>query len=320
MFPKKSLAINFLGLNLKNPLLGFTGCFEATEPWFDFKKNTSWDINLLGGIVWKSLTYDMVFGNPMPHLKDANVANSFFNSVGLKSLGLQAFANEIVPIMQNKYPEQFLIVSVWAPDIKSFVKLCQAVSTLTFVKAIELNVSCPNVASKNYTPTTLSRLLNQVAQHLVVKKPLIVKLNPFCNGEKDQCCGFLKMVKAAEKAGAAAITLINAIPSLCIDIYKNCSVFKNMIVGYSGSAIKPIALKYVYQARQVTNLPIIGSGGIFTWEDVVAFLLVGASCVLLSSSLIKADQHFLNNLLIGLQNYCDLYQMDLASLIGTLAN
>lgn len=259
------LEVNLPGINLKNPIMPASGCFGYGD---SFAKH--YDLGILGALIIKSTTLEERIGNPAPQYvhRDRDV----LNSVGLKNPGVEAVLQEKLP-----YLEQFdvpIIASVAGSTEEDYIEMCQRIGTAPNVKAIELNISCPNVKEGGVAfgtdPEVAARLTRRCKE--VTDLPIYVKLTP-------NVTDIVQIAKAVEEAGADAISMINTITSMAFDLESRKPILGNLTGGLSGPGLKHVALRMVYQVSHAVNIPIIGIGGISTVEDVLEMLIAGASAI-----------------------------------------
>ena len=258
--PDLSVAVG--GLVLKNPVIAAAGTFG-----FGAEYTQIYDVSCLGGICTKGLTLRPRQGNPPPRLWETPCG--LLNSIGLENPGVEAFLREELPRMRGLGTA--VIANVWGETPEEYGELAERLSD-SGVDAIELNLSCPNVPGgriRGGVPEEVARIVELCRR--VCEKPLWVKLPP----EGD----VLGAARAAEQAGADAITAGNTFRALAIDIEKGRPAFAAGIGGLSGPAIKPIALRVVYELSQKLKIPVIGCGGITSWKDAVEFIMAGAHAV-----------------------------------------
>ena len=256
------LSVAVGGLVLKNPVIAASGTFG-----FGAEYARLYDVSVLGGICTKGLTLRPRQGNPPPRLWETPCG--LLNSIGLENPGVDAFIEEELPRMRQLGTR--LIANVWGETPQEYRKLAGRLSR-SDVDAVELNLSCPNVPGgkiRGSFPEEVARIVGLCRR--VCEKPIWVKLPP----EGD----VLGSARAAERAGADAITASNTFRALAIDIEKGRPVFAGRIGGLSGPAIKPIALRVVYELSREVDVPVIGCGGIVSWEDAVEFIMAGAHAV-----------------------------------------
>ncbi|KAA6318417.1 Dihydroorotate dehydrogenase B (NAD(+)) catalytic subunit, partial [termite gut metagenome] len=224
----------------------------------------------VGGIIVKVTTLNRREGNPYPRM--AETPSGMLNAVGLQNKGIDYFVNRIYPRIKSIHTN--IIVNVSGSTIEDYVKTAEIVNELDDVPAIELNISCPNVKQGGmaFGITTKGAAEVTEAVRSVYRKTLIVKLSP-------NVTDITEIAKAAEGSGADSISLINTILGMAIDAERRRPVLSTVTGGLSGAAIKPIALRMVWQVANTVNIPIIGLGGIMSWKDAVEFLLAGASAI-----------------------------------------
>jgi dihydroorotate dehydrogenase (NAD+) catalytic subunit len=259
------LATNLCGIQLRNPILAASGTFGYGIEFAELL-----DLNQLGGIVTKGLSRDPIAGNPSPRLW--HTQGGMINSVGLQNIGVCAFVEQKLPrLRQYAVP---VIANVFGFKDDEYLDVIRVLEDAEGIAAYELNVSCPNTKqggiSFSSDPGVLADLVAQVRREASL--PLIVKLSP--NVARIQ-----PFAKAAEDSGADAISLVNTFVSLAIDVRTRAARIGAGFGGLSGPAIKPLALRLVYEAAQAVKIPVIGLGGIATGEDAAEFLMAGARAV-----------------------------------------
>lgn len=259
------LQVNLPGLHLKNPIIPASGCFG-----FGREYAALYDLSMLGGIAIKSATLHKRFGNPTPRV--AETSGGMLNAIGLQNPGVDI-------IMENELPwlAQFdteIIANIAGASEEEYVAVIQKLNTSDTVKAYELNISCPNVKHGGIGLGSDAKLAAHVTRlaKAAAQKPLYVKLSP-------NVTNIVEIAKAVEAAGADGIVLINTLLGMRLDLHSARPILANTTGGLSGPAIKPIAIRMVYQVFQEVNIPIIGVGGITCAEDVLEFLYAGASAV-----------------------------------------
>jgi len=260
------LATDFCGLRLKNPILASSGTFG-----YGLEFASLLDLNALGGFVVKGLSREPIQGNPPPRLVET--AAGMLNSVGLQNVGVRAFIAEKLPQLAKLDTAVFANVFGYQPE--DYVEVLQALEGAEGLAGYELNVSCPNTKCGGMQFAADPRLLSEVvgmARKAVRRRPLIVKLSP-------NVTDIAQMATAAEAAGADALSLVNTLVGLAVDARTRKPSLGAGFGGLSGPAIKPIALRMVYQASQAVRIPVIGLGGVSSAEDVAEFLLCGAVAV-----------------------------------------
>lgn len=258
------LETKLFGVSFQNPVMVASGTFGYGQEMAKF-----YDLNLLGAVVTKTITKEPRSGNPPTRITET--ASGMLNTIGLQNPGIDKFISEEV-----KFLEPFtvpLIVNIAGHSADEFVELAERLNGIEKIVAIELNLSCPNVAGGLDFSTDTGRCDQVVrAVRKVSKKPIIAKLSPNVTNIQD-------IAKAAEGAGADSISVINTVLGMSIDIWRKKTKLSAGMGGLSGPAIKPIAVRIVWQIAEVVKVPIIGIGGIMTWEDAVEFFLAGASAI-----------------------------------------
>ncbi|WAM32810.1 dihydroorotate dehydrogenase [Caldicellulosiruptor morganii] len=257
------LEVEISGVKFKNPIIAASGTFGFGR---EFSKLI--DLNLFGGISTKGITLKKRTGNPQPRL--CEVYGGIINSVGLENPGVEAFLNEELPFLRRF--DTKIIANINGFSKEEFVELAKIVSPL--VDMLEVNLSCPNVKEGGMVfgkdPDKVYEITKEVKK--VSACPVIVKLTP-------NVTDITELAKAAEKAGADAISLINTISAMAIDIETRRPLIKMVTGGLSGPAIKPIAIRMVYECFQKVKIPIIGMGGIMSYKDAIEFFLAGATAI-----------------------------------------
>lgn len=261
----KRLNINIGSLFLTNPVMTASGTFGYGEEYEDFM-----DISQLGGIVVKGTTWENREGNAYPRL--AETPSGMINAVGLQNKGIEYFCENIYPRIKGK--NKNTIVNVSGSCIEDYCKVAEKVALLEDIPAIELNISCPNVKHGGMTFGVDKNLASELVGEIrkIYKKHLIVKLSP-------NVTNIVEIAQSVEKAGADSLSLINTVLAMAVDSEKQKPIISTVTGGLSGPAIKPIALRCVWQVAHNVNIPVIGMGGIQSASDTIEFLLVGASAV-----------------------------------------
>jgi dihydroorotate dehydrogenase (NAD+) catalytic subunit len=302
------LSVNLAGLRLANPTLTCSGTCGYAFEYADFM-----DLSRLGAFVTKSITREERAGNEPARIVE--VRAGMLNAIGLANVGLERFLSEKVPLLrQMPCP---VIVNVAGHSFDDYVETCGAMEGLDCVAGVELNVSCPNVKDGLTFGTHPGRLKELTAQvkKVLPSKPLIVKLSP--NVED-----VTVTARATVEGGADALSLVNTFTAMAIDIHKRKPRLANVTGGLSGPAIKPIAIHMVSRVYRTVaksaGVPIIGMGGVQSWQDAVEFILAGASAVAIGTALF-VDPATPNKICDGLTNYLSTHKIErLSDLIGAL--
>lgn len=301
---KPNLSVQIASLTLKNPVITASGTFGYGEEYSEF-----FDIGRLGAIVVKGLSIKPKKGNPPPRIIETPAG--MLNSIGLQNIGIDAFINDKLPFL-SKF-NTAIIVNFFGDTLDEYIKAAEILSTTEGIHALEMNVSCPNKEANWCLFGTNPEMLKQVISMVrnVTTKPLIVKLSP-------NVTDIGLMAKIAQEAGADAISLINTLTGMCVDIKKRMPVLSNITGGLSGPAIRPVAVRMVWEASKAVKIPIIGMGGIMTYRDALEFLIVGAKAVAIGTA------NFINPLttikiIEGIENFMKEEGLfDINQLIGSL--
>ena len=253
------------GLMIKNPVMTASGTFGYGTEYTDFI-----DLARLGGIVVKGTTLHHREGNPYPRM--AETPSGMLNAVGLQNKGVDYFIEHIYPTISNY--DTAVIVNVSGSQIEDYITTAERLNALAHIPAIELNISCPNVKEGGMAFGVTCAGASSVvrAVRAVYDKALIVKLSP-------NVTDVTEIARAVEAEGADAISMINTLLGMAIDAEKRRPILSTITGGLSGPAVKPVALRMVWQTAQVVNVPIIGMGGIATATDAIEFLLAGATAI-----------------------------------------
>lgn len=259
------LSVNIGELHMKNPVMTASGTFGYGEEYADFM-----DISRIGGIIVKGTTLHKREGNPYPRM--AETPSGMLNAVGLQNKGVHYFVEHIYPRIKDI--QTCMIVNVSGSTIDDYMKTAEIINELVNIPAIELNISCPNVKQGGMafgiTPQGAEEVVKAVRS--VYKKTLIVKLSP-------NVTDVTEIARAVESAGADSVSLINTLLGMAIDAERKRPVLSTITGGMSGAAVKPIALRMVWQVARAVKIPVIGLGGIMNWKDAVEFMLAGASAI-----------------------------------------
>lgn len=296
--------VTIAGVTLKNPVMTGSGTFGSGMEYGEFV-----DLNRLGAVVTKGVANVPWPGNPTPRV--AEVYGGMLNAIGLQNPGIEVFCERDIPFLAQY--DTKMIVNVCGKTVEDYVAVVDRLATEKAVSMLEINVSCPNVKEGaiafGQKADALYNITKEIKAH--AKQPIIMKLSP-------NVTDITEMAKAAEAAGADAISLINTLTGMKIDIHKRKFALANKTGGMSGPAIKPVAVRMVYQAAQAVNIPIIGMGGIATAEDAIEFILAGATAVSVGA------MNFVNpyttvEVVEGIERYMQQYGVEnLTDLIGAV--
>ena len=283
-----NLAVDIGALKIKNPVMTASGTFGYGEEYADYV-----DLNRLGAIVVKGLSLKPRLGNPPPRIMET--ASGMLNAVGLQNIGVDVFIEEKLPFLQKH--DVAVIANIYGESYLEYQKVARKLSSVKGVHALEVNVSCPNVKKGGLSfgadPKAAAEVTRRVKGE--TNLPVIVKLTP-------NVTDIAAIAQAVEKAGADAVSLINTLAGMSVDLKTRMSHLKNITGGLSGPAIKPVALRMVWQVVQRVSIPVIGIGGIMNAEDALEFLILGAKAVQIGTA------NFINpratlNIIDGIQNY-----------------
>ena len=292
------------GLMIKNPVMTASGTFGYGTEYTDFI-----DLARLGGIVVKGTTLHHREGNPYPRM--AETPSGMLNAVGLQNKGVDYFIEHIYPTISNY--DTAVIVNVSGSQIEDYITTAERLNALAHIPAIELNISCPNVKEGGMAFGVTCAGASSVvrAVRAVYDKTLIVKLSP-------NVTDVTEIARAVEAEGADAISMINTLLGMAIDAEKRRPVLSTITGGLSGPAVKPVALRMVWQTAQVVNVPIIGMGGIATATDAIEFLLAGATAIEVGTYNF-VDPAATIQIVEGIENYMLRHGFsNITELIGTL--
>jgi len=297
-----SLAVSVGGLTLKNPILTASGCFGYGLEYDDF-----YDVAELGGICTKGLSLNPRAGNPPERICETPAG--MLNAIGLANVGVEAFCSEKLPRLRERGVT--VVANIFASSIADFVAITERLNRETGVAAIELNVSCPNVSEGGIEFGKDARMCGEVtrAVRAATKLPVWVKMSP-------EAGSIVGVAKACEEAGADAITAINTIRGMSIDVEQNKLRLANRTGGFSGPALRPIALRIVWEIAGAVSIPVIAIGGVSTTRDALEFMAAGATAVQVGTANF-VDPSAAKRVLDGLRAYCETRGVDAQALIGT---
>jgi dihydroorotate dehydrogenase (NAD+) catalytic subunit len=259
------LNIELPGLTLKNPIMPASGCFGFGREYSQF-----YDLSKLGAIMIKATTVEPRFGNPTPRV--AETSSGMLNAIGLQNPGLEKVVGKELPwLSQYDVP---IIANVAGSLEEDYIEVASQISKASNVHALELNISCPNVKTGGIAFGTIPEVAKQLTRKVkeVSEVPVYVKLSP-------NVTNIVEMAKAVEDGGADGLTMINTLVGMRLDLKTGKPILANRTGGLSGPAIKPVALRMIYEVSQAVGIPIIGMGGIESAEDVIEFFYAGASAV-----------------------------------------
>lgn len=267
------ISVKLPGLELKNPLMPASGTFGFG----DVPAAKKFDLNELGALVIKTTTPEARIGNPQPQI--AVLDEGILNSVGLTNPGVDQVISEKLSALRTNYPKLPIIASVGGESEAGYIEVARKLAASGKVNALEINFSCPNVTEGGMTFGVQPKLVEELTAGIkqVVDLPIYIKMTP-------NVTSVTEIAKAAEAGGADGLSMINTVTGMRINIETRKPCLGNNIGGYSGAGVKPIALYQINQVRQVTDLPIIGMGGIASAQDVVEFMLAGANAVAVGSA------------------------------------
>ncbi len=290
-------------MEMKNPVTVCSGTFGYGREFSQF-----FDLSKLGGIITKGTSLKPKNGNPPPRV--CETASGMLNAIGLQNPGVEYFAQNDLPFLR-KYDTK-VIVNACGNSIEEYVELCKILNTLD-IDGVELNLSCPNVKEGcmafGNSYEGVKSVTSQVRK--VLDKPLIVKLTP-------NVTDIVSIAKAVEDAGADGVSLINTLLAMKIDIYKKAPVLANVTGGLSGPAIKPVAVRMVYQVAHAVKIPILGMGGIMNGEDAVEFMLAGATAISIGAGNF-IDPYTSVKTVDGIENYMKQQKIeDIHEIIGVV--
>ena len=268
------LAVNLPGLKMKNPVMPASGTFGFG----DVPQARKYDLNRLGAIVIKTTTPQARTGNPQPQIAVLN--DGVLNSVGLTNPGVNLVAGEKIPHLKHQYPDLPLVASIGGASVEDYVMVTERLAATGLVDALELNISCPNVKHGGMafgTDPQVAEKLTKAVKAASGDVPVYVKLTP-------NVTDIVEIAQAVEAGGDDGLSMINTLLGMKINLKTRKPVLGNIMGGLSGTAIKPLAIRMIYQVSHAVNIPIIGEGGISSAEDVIEFFLAGASAVQVGSA------------------------------------
>lgn len=285
-----NLSVNIAGILMKNPVMVASGTFGYGEEYAPYV-----NINKLGAIIVKGLSLTPRNGNPPPRIVETEAG--MLNSIGLQNIGINTFINEKLPFFK-KYDTK-VIVNFFGDSIDEYCEVAKMAGSAPGIHGLEMNISCPNKQEEwlefGTNPDLTFRVVSAVRKN--TNLPLIVKLSP-------NVTDITVIARSAAEAGADAISLINTLSGMAIDIETRRPKLANIIGGLSGPAIKPVAIKMVWQVARSIKLPVIGIGGIMTYKDAIEFMIAGASAVQVGTANF-VDPAVTEKIIDGLKLYCE---------------
>lgn len=295
--------VNIAGVEFKNPVMTASGTFGSGMEYGEFL-----DLNKLGAVVTKGVANVPWEGNPTPRV--AEVYGGMLNAIGLQNPGIDVFIERDIPFLRQY--DTKIIVNVCGKTVEDYVEVVERLGD-TDIHMLEINVSCPNVKEGaiafGQKADALYHITSEVKKH--AKQPVIMKLSP-------NVTDIAEMARAAEAAGADALSLINTITGMKIDIHKRQFALANKTGGMSGPAIKPVAVRMVYQTAQAVRIPVIGMGGIANAEDAIEFLLAGAAAVSVGAANF-VNPYATEEIVSGIEAYMERYGVkEIQELIGAV--
>lgn len=299
-----NLNIKIGSLLLKNPVLTASGTFGYGEEFSDF-----FDIDKLGGYIVKGTTLEPREGNPYPRMVET--PSGMLNAVGLQNKGIDHFINDIYPRIKKFNSE--LIVNVSGAKIEDYVKVCERIKSQTDIRAVEINISCPNVKQGGMafgtTPEGAASVTKAVRK--AFNGTVIVKLSP-------NVTDIAEIAKAVEAEGADAVSLINTLMGMAIDVERQKPYLSTITGGLSGPAVRPIAVRMVWQVAKAVNIPVVGLGGIMNGRDAIEFILAGATAIEVGTANF-IDPAVTIKIIDYIENYCVRHGVnDINELIGAI--
>lgn len=302
---KTDMRVQFAGIELVNPVLAASGTFGYG---IEFEEIVS--LEKIGGFVSKGISREPMAGNAAPRIIET--AAGMMNAIGLQNIGVKAFIEKKLPELR-RYPKCAVIVNVFGNQVEDYLEVIRQLNDAEGIAAYELNASCPNTHHGGMVFGTDQASLDELVwrSKQIATRPVIVKLSP-------NVTSIPAMARCAQTAGADALSLVNTFVALAIDIETRKPRIANVTAGLSGPAIKPIALRMVWEAAKAVKIPVLGMGGITTPEDAVEFLIAGATAVQVGTAS-YADPRAVERIAKGVEHWCTRHHVEKVSdLIGTL--
>lgn len=299
------LKVNIGGLVFKNPVLTASGTFGFGEEFADFV-----DLNCLGGVIVKGTTLEPRQGNDYPRM--AETPSGMLNAVGLQNKGVDYFIDTIYPRLK-KYPDMETIVNVSGSRIEDYAEVCRRLNERTDIRAVEINISCPNVKQGGmaFGTTTAGAAAVTKAVREAFDKTLIIKLSP-------NVTDITEIARAVEAEGADAVSMINTLMGMAVDVERRRPKLSTVTGGLSGPAVRPVAVRMVWQTYKAVKIPIIGLGGIMSANDALEFIMAGATAVQVGTANF-VDPSVTEKIVDGLAEYCRRHgETSIRNLIGCI--
>lgn len=298
-----NMKVDLCGVTLNNPVMTASGTFGSGEEYAEFV-----DLNKLGAVVTKGVACVPWEGNPTPRV--AEVYGGMLNAIGLQNPGIDVFIERDIPFLK-KFDTR-IIVNVCGHTVEEYLEVVDRLAGQP-VDMLEINISCPNVKEGGIAfgqdPKMVELITKEIKKH--AKQPVIMKLSP-------NVTDIAEMARAAEAGGADALSMINTITGMKIDIHKRSFVLANKTGGMSGPAVHPVAVRMVYQSAQAVKIPIIGMGGILTAADAIEMILAGAAAVSVGTANFT-NPHVTEEIIDGIHDYMQEYQVkDIRELVGAV--
>jgi dihydroorotate dehydrogenase (NAD+) catalytic subunit len=301
---KPQMRVNIGGIEIKNPVMTASGTFGYASEFDELM-----DLNRLGAIVVKGLSLEPSKGNPPPRIVETPCG--MLNAIGLENVGLAAFVKKKLPFLRRL--DTPIFVNVYGKSTEEYAELAARLEDIDGVSGIEVNISCPNVKSGGIAfgayPESAAEVIRAIRKQIT--KPLMVKLSP-------NVTDITEIAKSVEAEGADSISLINTITGMAIDIETRRPKIGNITGGLSGPAIKPVALRMVWQVAQTVNVPVVGIGGIMTAKDALEFLIAGAVAVQIGTANF-INPHATTDIIDGIETFLiERNISDISDIIATL--
>jgi len=299
-----NLAVNIGGIALKNPVIAASGTFGYGLEFSPFL-----DLNSLGGIVVKGLSLKPNPGNPPPRIIET--AGGMLNAIGLQNIGIEGFIAQKLPLLRNY--DVAIIVNIFGTTVEEYISLAQRLSSIEGIAGLEINISCPNIKKGGMSfgkyPKQAGLLIKRIRK--ATPLPLMVKLTP-------QASDIVEVARRVEGEGADSISLINTFLGMAIDVETATPLLSTITGGLSGPAIKPIALRMVWEVAQKLSIPVVGIGGIMCADDALEFIIAGAQAVQVGTANLINPAVCLE-VIEGIKNYLETKNIsDIKELVGSL--